>query len=168
MEKEKYVYLTYSGNLADRSSASHWCEQCVSFVDAMMNKVEAYATYHGDVERLKESSTSGCHMCGMILDRCKPDQEDFYIDLTGRVDGDLCMQVVDLFCRGGQRSMFHRQHCGHSLPDPQAENGTGPIWHNMLARNGFSSCQPSHYRCNDQTLSTFPPIRLIRLKSSND
>ena len=44
---------------------------------------------NGDVERLKESSGSGCHMCGMILDRCKPDQEDFYIDLTGRVDGDF-------------------------------------------------------------------------------
>ncbi|KAL8893654.1 MAG: hypothetical protein Q9192_005054 [Flavoplaca navasiana] len=131
MEEKRYVYATDSGNLAELRSASHWCEQCVIFVDAIMREVEAWATYHGDVERLKESSASGCHMCGMILDRCKPDQEGFYIELSGKADGDLYMQVVDLFCRGGQSLMFNRQHSGQPPPYqavPQAKKDDGDDW----------------------------------------
>ncbi|KAL9627728.1 MAG: hypothetical protein Q9204_006369 [Flavoplaca sp. TL-2023a] len=171
MEDKRYVYATESGNLAELRSASHWREQCVIFVDAMKSKVKTWATYHGEVKRLNESSASSCHMCGMISDRCKPDQEDFYVDLTRKVDGDLYMQVLNPSCRGGQGLMFHRQHFGQPPPnqaDPQAENGRGSIWHNMLAKNWFPSCQSRHYRCNDQPISTFLPSRLISLKSSND
>ena len=46
-------------------------------------------------ESFKESSASVCRMCGMILERCNPDQEEFYIDLTGKADGGLCMRVMD-------------------------------------------------------------------------
>lgn len=124
MEEKRYVYATDPGSLAELRSASHWCEQCVIFVDALKKKVETWTTYDGNVDRLKESSASGCHMCGMILDRCKPDQEGFYLELSGKADGDLYMRVLDPFCRGGQGLMFHQQHFWSATTIPSSPAGT--------------------------------------------
>lgn len=65
-------------------SASHWCEQCLLFVYDMMVKKVYSTTHNGDVQSLRQSSASGCHMCEMILDRCHPDQRDFYLQRTGK------------------------------------------------------------------------------------
>lgn len=173
-KEEKIFRVVYSpdkGSVAEVRSASHWCEQCVVFVDAMKRKLKNYATYDGNVESLKKASASGCLMCGMVLDRCAPDQAEFYITLTGKEDGALCMRVRDPSSYQDRSLMFKRQHFGQAPPGqvaPRVEQGTDSTWHNMLARNWLSVCQNWHQRCNLRFATTFLPSRLLCLRFSND
>ena len=80
MEQKTYQVVTSDDKepIFELRSVSHWCQQCLLFVYDMMSK-KVYSTPHsGEIKLLRQSLASGCHMCEMILDRCRPDQQDFY------------------------------------------------------------------------------------------
>jgi len=151
-------------------SASHWCEQCLLFVYDMMVKKVYSTTHNGDVQSLRQSSASGCHMCEMILDRCHPDQRDFYLQRTGKKDTALCMQIQSTQSSfKGQSLIFKKLHFGLDERDRASlsdADGTESVWHNQIARNWLSSCQRWHHRCTGQPISTIKPSRLLELSSS--
>ena len=172
-EKTYRVVLSIADEevVAELQSTSHWCEQCVVFVTAMRRKIESYTTYDGDVGKLKVSSADGCLMCGMILDRCDPDQTKFWIELRSKADSNFYMDVRGSSPYGRRHLAFKRQHFGQAPPNPDnlpANEGTSSTWHKMLARKWLSCCQRSHRRCNDRMLSTFFPTRLLRLSCDNN
>lgn len=150
--------------------ASHWCEQCLLFVYDMMLKKVYSTTHNGDVQSLRQSSASGCHMCEMILDRCHPDQRDFYLQRTGKKDTALCMQIQSTQSSfKGQSLIFKKLHFGLDERDRASlsdADGTESVWHNQIARNWLSSCQRWHHRCTGQPISTIKPSRLLELSSS--
>jgi hypothetical protein len=151
-------------------SASHWCEQCLLFVYDMMLKKVYSTTHNGDVQSLRQSSASGCHMCEMILDRCHPDQRDFYLQRTGKKDTALCMQIQSTQSSfKGQSLTFKKLHFGLDERDRASlsdADGTESVWHNQIARNWLSTCQRWHHRCTGQPISTIKPSRLLELSSS--
>ncbi len=132
---------------------------------------KVYSTTHnGDVQSLRQSSASGCHMCEMILDRCHPDQRDFYLQRTGKKDTALCMQIQSTQSSfKGQSLIFKKLHFGLDERDRASlsdADGTESVWHNQIARNWLSSCQRWHHRCTGQPISTIKPSRLLELSSS--
>lgn len=170
-EKSYQVLISNENrSTSELRSISQICEQCVVFIDSMLNNIEAFTTHDGDVEKLRDSSIGGCHMCEMILDRCHPGQDDFHIERTGKADGALYMDVRD--SKYWRRALsFRRQHYGLDQPGQtslRAEDGMGSRWHSMLARNWLSSCQRLHYRCEGHIKSTVRPSRLLVLNSSDD
>ena len=172
MTLEEKTYQVVSSGANDTTlelrSASHWCKECLHFARAMMMKVQYHIMYNGAVELLRNSSASGCHMCKMILERCDPDQVDFYIERTGKADGALCTQVRSPGSFRDRSLVFHRQHHGLEQPNPanlRQLDGTGSTWHDQLARSWLATCQGLHHGCNKRPLSSVKPTRLLELNS---
>lgn len=172
MEEKTYqaVIPGTTESVLELRSASHWCEQCLLLVYFMIvKKVYPYA-HHSDVSTLRRSAAIGCHMCEMILDRCHPDQQDYFIERTAKGDTVLCMQVrsreLDFQDQG---ITFKRLQFGLDERDRAslcAADGTDSVWHNQIARHWLSTCQRWHHRCNSQQLSAAKPSRLLELSSS--
>jgi len=131
-------------SIFELKSASHWCEQCLLLAQDMMLEREYFSPHNCSVESLRESSTNGCHMCQMILNRFNPDELDFYIQRhVKKKYGGLSSLVRSRQSTRLKILIVAEQHYGlvkRTRASLNAVVETESLWHTRLARCWLSEC----------------------------